>query len=81
MGTASEKRRKRKYFETFHTFVDEDGWWPELIKKTAKNLSTLCRVQNAWTDNWSGRTRKPDYPTIPENSMRMPSREVRTRVS
>jgi hypothetical protein len=25
MGTASEKRRKRKYFETFHTFVDEDG--------------------------------------------------------
>jgi hypothetical protein len=29
----------------------------------------------------SGRTRKPEYPTIPENSsMRMPSREVRTRV-
>jgi hypothetical protein len=30
----------------------------------------------------SGRTRKPEYPTIHENSsMRMPSREVRTRVS
>jgi hypothetical protein len=30
----------------------------------------------------SGRTRKPEFPTIPENlSMRMPSREVRTLVS
>jgi hypothetical protein len=45
-------------------------------------MTNSCSYGNSCSCIRSGRTRKPEFPTIPENSsMHMPSREVRTRVS